>query len=172
VQVGDANAPDAATRAAMPVAVTSSGNSNIAYTSTPPQDVPIPEQLAAQGLEQRRDCRGAVLRRREQLREGLRGLESMEQVRAHLRSPPGWTYQTPHAAQHLKTLRPPLTAGNIRHRQMLPTVAAATRRAKPGSGPAEDRHSGRSSHDASHCPAAGWTGRHEGVERHVGEQLH
>jgi hypothetical protein len=51
------------------------------------QAVSVPEQLTAQGLEQQRDHRGTVLRRREQLREGFRGLKSMEQVRAHLRCP-------------------------------------------------------------------------------------
>ena len=78
--------------------------------------------------------RGAVLRCREQLREGFRGLESMEQVRAHLRSPQAGRTRRRTQRAAPTTLRPPLTDGNTRHRQMLCTAVAATRRAKTAPG--------------------------------------
>src|ERR1035438_5360411 len=118
----------------MPVAVTSSGSSNMTYTSTPPRTYQYPSSSPPRDLKS-----GAITASRSSGAASsfarVSGVWNPWNRYVLIFALPG--PDVPDAATQRaapRTLRPPLTDSNTRHRQMLRAGVAATRRTKTGPG--------------------------------------
>ena len=134
------NAPDGATRADIPVAATSSGSSNMTYTSTPPRTYQYPSSSPPRDLNSGRSPRRGPPAPRAASRgfpgSGIHGTGTCSSSFS-----PGRTTRCRTRRAAPTTLSSLLTDGNTRHRQMPRVLYRPQRRrmALPVFDPEDDR---------------------------------